>query len=53
MKRHNRGRGNATMAIVETIMNGSYVDWTGSASLSQGSVSQEAHSGKKAIPRSL
>ena len=35
------------MAIVETITNG------GSALLSQGSVNQDAHSRKKAIPRRL
>ena len=51
VKWHNPGRGNTTMAIVETIMNSGYVDGTGSISLSQGSVSQQAHSGKRSIPR--
>ena len=41
------------MAIVETITNGSYVDLVGSASLTQGSVSEEAHLGERAMPRWL
>ena len=41
------------MDILKAITNGSFVDWIGSASLSQGSVSEEAYSGEGAIPRWL
>ena len=34
------------MAIIKIVTNVSYVDWMDSASLSQGSVSEEAHSGR-------
>ena len=36
-----------TITIVEAGTNGSYVDLMGSASLTRGSVSAEAHSGEK------
>ena len=41
------------IAIMKTITNDSYVDAMDSASLSQGSVSGETHSGERAIPRWL
>ena len=39
------------MTLLKAITNDSYVDSKDSASLSQGSVSEEAHSGGRAIPR--
>ena len=50
MKRHIKGEGNTTMAIVEARTNSTYIDLVGSASLMQGSVSKEAHPGERAIP---
>ena len=41
------------MAILKAITNGSFVDWIGSASVSQVSVSGEAHPVERAIPRWL
>ena len=41
------------MAIMKAITNSSYVDLKDSVSLSQGSVSEEAYSGKRAIPRGI
>ena len=41
------------MAIVEAKTNGSYIDLVDSASLTQGSVSEEVHPGERAIPRWL
>ena len=37
------------MAILKAKTNGSFVDWIGSASVSQVSVSGEAHLGERAI----